>query len=57
MPAHLECAKNIFNMLALSAKNCNIFSLGHCYSNTFCFSIFINRNLPLRIYSADITSL
>ena len=57
MPVYAECAKHIFNMLVLSAKNCNIFSLGHRYSNTFGFSIFGNRNLPLRIYSADITSL
>ena len=57
MPAHVEYAKRTFNVLALSAKNCNVFSLRHCYSNTACFSIFINRNLSLRIYTIDITSI
>ena len=56
MPVHVECAKHTFNMLALSTKNCNVFSLGHLYSNTSCCSIFINRSLLLRIYTADITS-
>ena len=57
MPVHVERAKQTFNMSALSTKKCNVFSLGHRYSNTSCFfSIFINRNLPLRIYTADITS-
>ena len=57
MPVHVEYAKRTFNVLALSAKNCNVFSLRHCYSNTACFSIFINRNLSLRIYTIDITSI
>ena len=56
MPVHVECAKRIFNVLALSAKKRNVFSLGQCYSDTFCFSIFINTNLSLRIYTADIIS-
>ena len=34
MPVHVECAKHIFKVLALSTKNCNVFSLGHRYSNT-----------------------
>ena len=41
MPVHVECAKRTFNVLALSTKNCNVFSLGHRYSNTSCFSIYI----------------
>ena len=57
MPVHVECAKRTFNVLPLSTKNCNVFSLGHRYSNTSCFSIFIDRNLSLRIYTADIISL
>ena len=57
MLVHVECAKRTFNVLALSAKSCNVFSLGHRYSNTSCFSIFIDRNLSLRIYTADIISL
>ena len=56
MPVHVECAKRTFNVLALSTKNCNVFSLGHCYSNA-CFSIFINRNFSLRIHTTDIISL
>ena len=56
MPVHVECAKRTFNVLALSTKNCNVFSLWHRYSNSSCFSIFINRNLSLRIYTADIIS-
>ena len=55
MPVHVECAKRTFNVLALSTKKCNVFSLGHRYSNTSCFFIFINRNLSVRIYTADIT--
>ena len=56
MPAHVERAKRTFNVLALSTKNCHVFSLRHRYSNTF-FSIFTNRNLSLSMYTADITSL
>ena len=40
MSAHAECATRAFNVLPLSTKNCNVFSLGHRYSNTSCFSIF-----------------
>ena len=54
---HVECAKRTFNVLALSTKICNVFSLGYRYSNISCFSIFIDRNLSLRIYTADIISL
>ena len=57
MPVHVECAKRTFNVLALSTKNCNVFSLGHRYSNTSCFFIFIDRKFSLRIYTADIISL
>ena len=57
MSVHVECTKRTFNALALLTKNCNVFSLGHCYSNTSCFSIFINRNFSLRIHAADIISL
>ena len=57
MPVHVECAKRTFNVLALSTKNCNVFSLGHRYSNTSCFSIFINRNSLPRIHTADVISL
>ena len=57
MPVHVEYAKCRFNVLALSTKYCNVFSLWHRYSNTFYFSILINRNLLVRIYTADITSL
>ena len=56
MPVHAECTKRTLNLLALSTKNCNAISLGHRYCNTSCFSIFINRKLSLRIYTADITS-
>ena len=57
LPVHLECAKRTLTVLALSTKNCNVFSLGHRYSNTSCFSIFVNRNVSLRIHTADIISL
>ena len=57
MNALLEYAKCTFNVLALSAKNCEVFSSGHRYSNTSCFSIFININVSLRIYTADIIAL
>ena len=57
MPVHVECVKRTFIVLALPTKNCNVFSLGHRYSDTFCLSIFIDRNLSLRIYTADIISL
>ena len=30
----IECAKRTFTVLALSTKNCTVFSLGHRYSNT-----------------------
>ena len=26
MPVHVECANRTFNVLALSTKNCNVFS-------------------------------
>ena len=32
MPVHVECEKRTFNVLALLARNCNVFSLGHRYS-------------------------
>ena len=51
MPVHVECAKRAFSVLALSTKNYNAFIL------ITCFSIFINRNLSLRVYTADINSL
>ena len=54
MPVHIECAKRTFNVLTLSTKNCNVFSLGQCYSSVSCFSFFMNRNLSLRIYTAII---
>ena len=54
MTVHVECAKRAFNVLVLSLKNCNVFSLEHSYSNTFCFSIFMNRNFSIRIHTADI---
>ena len=57
MPIHVECAKLTFNVLDILTKNCNVFSLGHLYSNATCFSIFINRNLSPRIYTADFISL
>ena len=57
MPVHVECVKRTFSVLALSTKNCNVFSLGHRYPNTSCFSIFINRKVSLRIYAANFTSL
>ena len=53
MSVHVECAKRTFSVLALSTKDCNVFSLGHRYFNTSCFSIFIDRNLLLRIHTAD----
>ena len=53
----LECAKRTFNVLALSTQNCHVFSLGHRYSNTSSFFIFIDRKLSLRTYTADIISL
>ena len=57
MPVHVECAKHTFNVLTLLTKHCNVFSLGHRYSNTSCFSIFINRNSLPRIHTADVISL
>ena len=57
MPVHVEYAKRKFNVLALSNMNCNVISLGHRYSNTSCFFIFVDRDLSLRIYTADIISL
>ena len=54
---HVECAKRTFNVLALLTKNCNVFSLRHRYSNTTCFSIFINISFSRRIHTADIISL
>ena len=41
MPVHVERAKHTFNMSALSTKKCNVFSLGHRYSNTSCFFPFL----------------
>ena len=41
MPVQVECAKRTFNVLLLSTKNCNAFSLGHRYSNTSCFFPFL----------------
>ena len=55
MPIHVKCAKRTFNMLALPTKNCNVFSLGHRYSNTSCF--FIKKELKLTIHTADIILL
>ena len=44
MPVHEECAKRIINVLALSTKNCNFFSLGHRYSNTsFVFQFLLTE--------------
>ena len=57
MPVHVECAKRKFNVLALSDLNSNVISFGHRYSNTSCFFIFVDRNLSLRIYTADIILL
>ena len=57
MPAHVEFAKLTFNILALLSKNCNVFSHGHRYFNTTCFTIFINRNFSLSYHTADIISL
>ena len=57
MPAHVECAKPTFNMLALLSKNCNVFSHGHRYFNTNCFTIFNNRNFSRSYHTADIISL
>ena len=54
---HVECAKHTFNVLALLTKNSHVFSLGRRYSNTTCFSIFMNRNFSRRIHTADIISL
>ena len=53
----IECAKRTFTVLALSTKNCIVFSLGHRYSNTSCISIFINKNLSLSIDTTDVASL
>ena len=57
MPAHVECAKHIFRVLALLTKNCNVLFLGHSYSNSTCFLLFINRNISLKIHTTDIISL
>ena len=43
MSVDVECAKPAFNLLALSTKNCNVFSLGHRHSNTSCFSILLTE--------------
>ena len=58
MPVHVECAKHTFNVFALLTKKTVIyFSLGHSYSNTTCFSIFVIRNFLLRIHIAYFVSL
>ena len=57
MPVHVERAKRTYNVLALLTKNCNVFSLGHRYSNTTCFSTFINRNFSPRICATGVISL
>ena len=44
MPVHVECAKRTFSVLALSTKNCNVFSLGHRYPNSSCFFHFYWQN-------------
>ena len=36
--------KTYIQRVGLLDKNCNVFSLGHHYSNTTYFSIFINKN-------------
>ena len=40
MLAHVEYAKLTFNDFALLTKNCYVFSLGHRYSNNYCFFPF-----------------
>ena len=57
MPVHVECAKPTLSVLALLTKSCNVFSFGHRYSNTTCFSIFFNRNSSPRIDTTDTISL
>ena len=56
MTAHIECAKGTFKILTLLTENCNLFSLGHRYSEYYLFSLFINRSFSLKIYTADIIS-
>ena len=55
MPVHVECAKRTFNVLALSTKNCNVFSVGHRSLIPLVFP-FLLTNSSLRINTADITS-
>ena len=43
MPVHVECAKCIFNVVALLFKNCSVFSIGHRYSNTTCFPFLLTE--------------
>ena len=40
MPVHVEYAKRTFNVFPLSTKSCNVFSVGHRYSNTSCFPFY-----------------
>ena len=49
MPVHVECANTYIKRAG--------FSLGYRYSNTYCFSFFIKRNLSLRNDTTVITSL
>ena len=51
MPAHLECAKHKFSMLALLTKNC--FFLGHRHLELLVFD-FINKIFSLRIHVAHV---
>ena len=55
MPANLEWAKRTFNVLALLTKNYNFF--GTLLLGILLVSLFINRNVSLRIHTADIISL
>ena len=43
MPVHVECAKHTFNVLALSAKNCNVFSLGTITLIPLAFSFLLTE--------------
>ena len=58
MPVHVECAKRTFDVLALYQLRIVIYFLFDTITSIpLVFSIFVNRNLSIRTYTADTTSL
>ena len=58
MPVHVECAKRTFDVLALYQLRIVMYFLFDTITSIpLVFSIFVNRNLSIRMYTADTTSL